>query len=248
MTLPRCATGIAELDQLLRGGIPRGNIVLVAGAPGLGKTTLAMECLVHGAEQQERGLMVAVGEPIASLERNLREFTFFDPRLFADATIRMADLDAVLGRPTTPWTTLDDPEAVVEGVARLAERGRCKRVAIDSVTELCRRLADPSKVPGFLRALREALAGAGCTTLLVTQTPPRAQVYATLGEDAIADGIVLLADVERHNDLVRTLQVVKMRGTEHGRARFMVDLSEHGIALAPLIKHAGDLGPWNVTA
>jgi len=46
--------------------------------------------------------------------------------------------------------------------------------------------------------------------------------------------------MERHNDLVRTLQVIKMRGTEHSRARFMMDLSEYGISLAPLLKKFGD--------
>ena len=59
-------------------------------------------------------------------------------------------------------------------------------------------------------------------------------------EEFIADGIVFLSEMERQNDLVRTLQVIKMRGTEHSRARFMMDLSEYGISLAPLLKKFGD--------
>ncbi|HET6399514.1 MAG TPA: ATPase domain-containing protein, partial [Candidatus Thermoplasmatota archaeon] len=40
MAITRCATGIQELDQILRGGIPHGNVVLLAGGSGMGKTTL----------------------------------------------------------------------------------------------------------------------------------------------------------------------------------------------------------------
>ena len=44
-------TGIKGLDEVLFGGIPRGNIILVAGTAGTGKTTLGVEFVYRGARQ-----------------------------------------------------------------------------------------------------------------------------------------------------------------------------------------------------
>jgi circadian clock protein KaiC len=53
-------TGIAGLDDILRGGIPRGNIVLVEGAAGTGKTLLGMEFVYRGiTAQNEPGIIVS---------------------------------------------------------------------------------------------------------------------------------------------------------------------------------------------
>ncbi|HIF05038.1 MAG TPA: hypothetical protein EYQ80_06565, partial [Candidatus Poseidoniales archaeon] len=49
----RCVTGIKGLDEILRGGIPYGSTVLVAGTCGSGKTTMCMEFLVKGAHAGE---------------------------------------------------------------------------------------------------------------------------------------------------------------------------------------------------
>ena len=52
-------TGIMGLDDLLAGGIPRGNIVLLTGAPGTGKTTFGVEFVYRGARDYgEPGLIV----------------------------------------------------------------------------------------------------------------------------------------------------------------------------------------------
>jgi circadian clock protein KaiC len=52
-------TGIAGLDEILSGGIPRGNVILLEGAIGCGKTTLGVEFIYHGASQfGEPGVIV----------------------------------------------------------------------------------------------------------------------------------------------------------------------------------------------
>ena len=60
----RCPTGIESLDNILNGGIPRGNSVLITGAAGTGKTTLSIEFLVRGALMDEKGLYISVTEEI----------------------------------------------------------------------------------------------------------------------------------------------------------------------------------------
>jgi circadian clock protein KaiC len=61
-TVDRVPTGIAGLDQLLQGGLPRGRLYLIEGEPGAGKTTLAMQFLIEGRRIGERGLYVTLSE------------------------------------------------------------------------------------------------------------------------------------------------------------------------------------------
>src|SRR5690606_38611679 len=64
----RCATGVPGLDGILGGGLPRDCLYLVEGLPGVGKTTVAMQFLLHGRAIGERGLYVTLSETKAELE------------------------------------------------------------------------------------------------------------------------------------------------------------------------------------
>jgi circadian clock protein KaiC len=246
MAIVRCETGITELDQILRGGLPTGNVVLLAGGPGMGKTTLALEFLAHGAERAENGLFLSVTEPVNVLERNAKEYQFLDPKFLKEGTIRFVDVRAMLlkmGMVSVNEYRLQNGEALVEAIAAIVKQYRIKRLVIDSITAICQRLEDQGRIRDFVFRLGLALSQLECTTFLTSETPPRELRYSMFGvEEFIADGIILLSEMERHNDLVRTLQVMKMRGTDHSRAKFMMDISEFGISLAPLLKKFGDTG------
>ena len=56
------ATGVAGLDDILRGGFPRDRLFLIAGTPGTGKTTLAMQFLLAGIAPGETCLYVTLSE------------------------------------------------------------------------------------------------------------------------------------------------------------------------------------------
>jgi circadian clock protein KaiC len=62
MESKRAHSGIDGLDEILRGGLPRNRIYLVQGLPGTGKTTLALQFLLQGAKDGERGLYIALSE------------------------------------------------------------------------------------------------------------------------------------------------------------------------------------------
>jgi len=59
---PRISTGIAGLDNLLAGGLPRRGLYLLEGAAGTGKTTFALQFLLADVAANERALLVALSE------------------------------------------------------------------------------------------------------------------------------------------------------------------------------------------
>src|SRR3954453_6163606 len=59
---PRASTGIAGLDEILNGGLPKERLYLIHGEPGVGKTTLAMQFLLQGLAEGESGLYITLSE------------------------------------------------------------------------------------------------------------------------------------------------------------------------------------------
>src|ERR1043166_9342043 len=75
--LPKTPTGIAGLDEITFGGLPRGRTTLVCGSAGCGKTMLSMEFLIRGAtEYNETGVFMAFEETAEELSKNVASLGF----------------------------------------------------------------------------------------------------------------------------------------------------------------------------
>src|SRR5437868_5309684 len=149
----KARTGIPGLDDVLSGGFSRGHLFLVEGAPGTGKTTVALQFLLEGAQAGERCLYITLSET----ERELREgaashgwtldpgisvFELLPPESLLDSDQQQSLLyssDLELGETT---------KQIFEAV----DRSRPDRVVLDSLSEI-RLLAQSS-----LRYRRQILA------------------------------------------------------------------------------------------
>ena len=135
----RCATGIQELDDILGGGIPKGNMILVSGSVGTGKTTLSLEFLVRGAEQGEKSLFLSVTEASKKLIQNLATFEFFRPELVENGSLVFVDVPVIyerLGLVREEFTS-EDTDLLVLTIRNLVQELKAKRVVLDSLTSVC---------------------------------------------------------------------------------------------------------------
>jgi len=235
-----CITGIEELDQKLGGGLPGGNTVLLVGSSGSGKTTLSMQFLTNGARNGERGVFFTITEPLFKLTKNLERFDFYDKKMIESGMVNLIDLRIIserLGLDAEKYT-VEDASALLEILKDIADELDVKRLVIDSVTALCYRLQTKEMIRDFIFKLGSSLASMNCTTILTSEVPPNELKYSHYGiEEFIADGIIFLGDVDRKGDLIRTLQVIKMRGTYHSRTKSAMSISsKNGIELTPLLK------------
>ncbi|MGH9390986.1 MAG: RAD55 family ATPase [Vicinamibacteria bacterium] len=244
----RCVSGIDGLDNILNGGVPRGNTVLVTGSVGTGKTSMCMEFLVHGALAGETSLFITVTESTDKLLANVIPYDFFKESLITEGRLHFIDIPVIYER-----LGLDKPEfdyeeihILIDAVVSLVKELKVSRLVIDSVTSVSYRLKSEEIMREFVLKLGAILSNLGCTTLLVSEIAPTGERYSTYGvEEAIADGIIVMGNLERRGDLLRTLQVVKMRGTQHSRAKYVLDLTTMGVLLVPLLK-GGSIAPGGV--
>ena len=163
----RISTGVSGLDRVLRGGLPRNRLYLLEGAPGSGKTTLALQFLLDGAKSGEKGLYVTLSETSEELRAVAAShgWSLDDISLF-----ELASAEEVLG-PGTEQSILHSWEMELGGTIRLieaeVERIRPTRVVFDSLLEMRLLAQDALRYRRQVLALKQYFAGRNITVLLV---------------------------------------------------------------------------------
>lgn len=122
--MDKAPTGIKGLDELLYGGILRGNTVLVEGIPGAGKTTFGIEFIYRGiTEFNETGVIVTFEELPESIYRDALNFGWDLKALETAGKLRILC--------TSPEVLVDPEVNLIETVVR--EVG-AKRILVDSIS------------------------------------------------------------------------------------------------------------------
>jgi circadian clock protein KaiC len=165
---PLVTTGVEGLDAILGGGLPRLRMYLLQGDPGAGKTTLALQLLIHGQQLGERSLYVTLSES----EPELRAVAHSHGWSLDGIAIYELSVAADGGSPEDDENTLYVPAEVELGErmrALLAEvdRVRPRRVIIDSCSELRLLAQSPLRFRRQLLALKLELVKRGCTVVLL---------------------------------------------------------------------------------
>jgi circadian clock protein KaiC len=151
--LPRAGTGIAGLDAVLEGGLARNRLHLLEGSPGTGKTTIALQFLLDGAESGEVGIYVSLAETEHELRAGARSHGWtIGPEI---EIFELVPPESVLDPDQHQSLLYSSDLELGETVKRIFEaiqRLKPKRVVIDSLSEI-RLLAQSS-----LRYRRQILA------------------------------------------------------------------------------------------
>ncbi len=208
----RSATGVPGLDEVLHGGLIAGQLYLVDGDPGAGKTTLSLQFLMQGVREGESCLYVTLGETAAELRAGaashgwsldgieMVELVADEKELFGDAELTMYHPSEVELSETT--------KRVLEAV----ERFKPRRMVLDSLSEL-RLLAQASlRYRRQILALKQFFVGRGCTVLFLDD---RSSDGVDTQLHSIAHGVIALErHVPTYGPAQRQLRVSKFRGSD----------------------------------
>jgi circadian clock protein KaiC len=209
MNNKRLATGIKGLDEMLSGGFLEGSAVLVRGAPGTGKTSLALQYLVHGATAcNEAGLLVSFEEFPQSLHRDAHSLGWDLPGLEQEGKLHM-----LFTSPKVLLTSLQTPTSPLN---RLLLENDIRRVVVDSVSHFRRLTDDPQEMRHNYNALVNAFKREGLTSILIGEESRANYIREERGRlSFVVDVIILLRYIEIDSAIQRGIVVLKMRGSDH---------------------------------
>jgi len=230
--LPKCPTGIQGLDEITRGGLPRGRPTLVCGGAGCGKTLLAAEFLVHGAVRfGEPGVFMSFEETAAEITSNVASLGFD----LADLVRRKKlALDHVyLERSEIHETGEYDLEGLFVRLNHAIDSIGAKRVVLDTLEALFAGLPNETILRAELRRLFRWLKDKGVTAV-ITAERGREQLTRHGLEEYVSDCVILLDHRVDDQIATRHLRVVKYRGALHGTNEFPFLIGDDGLSVSPI--------------
>ena len=202
------ATGVPELDAVLRGGLLRHRIHLIEGRPGTGKTTLGLRYLMHGITEGDSCLYVTLSETVQELQATARNHGW------SLAGIRIEELMPLPpdGQPAQTILLPTDTElsALVDRIADLVASSGAARVVIDSMVEIRLLARDSAHYRRQVIDLRRRLSEVGATVMLLDDLTSDGREFEL---QSAAHGVMTLEQIERSFGAARRrLRVVKLRG------------------------------------
>ena len=219
--LVRLKSGIPGMDEMMEGGFPFPSTVLVAGGAGTGKTTLALQFLARGAELGEQGLFfTTLSEPTQWMLRFTSRFGFFNRDYFGKQ-IKYVDLGPFLMENNQPHKILEHIEE------QIAEH-MPQRIVVDPLTVVGEMISGSYRT--FLYDLATRLKNWQAVSILTGEVLP-GQAYP-VELSYVVDTLVLLStDLSPEGTRRKYLEILKMRGTNHGTWKNLIDLSARGFVV-----------------
>ncbi len=232
MPIERVVTGIPGLDEILRGGIPKRNVVLLSGGPGTGKSIFGQQYLYNGLRKGEPGVLAVLEEHPVQVRVSMSQFGW-DVREFEEAG-KLAIVDAFTAgigeaakRERYVVRAPDDFQLLIDVLREAIRDVGAQRAVIDSVTTLY--ITKPALARSMVLQLKKILSGMGCTSILISQVSVTERGFGGPGVEHAADGIIRLDLDEVNGELKRSLIVWKMRGTAHSMRRHPFEITNEGI-------------------
>lgn len=213
----RVKTGISGLDAILGGGIPRGNIILIEGAIGTGKTTMGTEFVYHGAREfDEPGVIVVfevspeklardaagLGWDLGALERSQKLKIIYTTREVFRQELQQAD------------------SLLIEEANKIGAR----RIFIDGAAGLLP-IGEEKDSRETFHILVQGLQRESLTAILALEAAALTSTdFMTLHEESIADTVIRLRVEDMQRAATRSVEIVKSRGHDYqmGRHTFRI--------------------------
>lgn len=206
----RLTSGIAELDNLLGGGIDRGTSILLSGAAGTGKSSLTAQFVHAAALRGEKSLMVIFDESTNTLLGRTKELGI-DLKPFVDSgTLAITQVD--------PAEV--SPGEMVFNIREAVENRGVSLVVIDSLNGYLNAMPGEQHLIIHLHELLTYLGQKNVATMLVSAHHGLigSSMQAPIDVSYLADAVVLMRYFEAQGEVRQIISVVKKRGGPHERS------------------------------
>ncbi len=234
----RVPTGIPGFDELCENGLVRNRTYLLSGTSGTGKTNFAFQFLYNGIKQYgENGIFVATEERLTQIRENLSRFGWDIEALEAEDKLAIIDACSTkIGIPSQeryvdvrPF----DMRAILDQIIVIQDEIGAKRAVIDSSTSVGFHFQDPAKIRIELLKLSTTLEILGLTSILTCEIIDDTMQSRFGVENFVTEGTIMLYNQRRKSVRVRSMEIFKMRGSDHSKDIHPYEITSEGIVIHP---------------
>jgi circadian clock protein KaiC len=234
--LERVATHVPGLDTVLCGGLLRGGIYVVRGAPGSGKTILGNQIsFANAREGGSSAIITLLAESHARLMLHLESIDFYDPALVGDGVRYLSAYGALMKsglRGVLDFIRMELPPKRRRAKARGTSGGPANLIVIDGFLVISDYSSSVAELKKFIQDLQLYADMVGATVLLLAGPV----VDESRPEYTMVDGIIELREHMHDLRAYREVRVRKLRGVPHLRGGHIFDISHRGITVYPRIE------------
>ncbi len=233
-------TRIPGFDELFdEGGIPKCNAILVAGGTGTGKSTFCRQICYNLVSQGKHCMYVSFEESQEKIERSMCSFGW-DAKQYIDSGL-------LLIQKINPLDILRMKFGSVSGSGSATELSykikpliipkdfNPEVIVVDSLTAvISASISKEKNYRIYLQQLFSFFEETGATSFLITETEPMPIRFSDTGiEEFLADGILVMYNIQRGDHRENAIEVLKMRYSNHQKRVFAMEISEKGIRVFP---------------
>lgn len=237
MDMERTKSGVPGFDEIIGGGFPKGTCCLITGTAGSGKTTFAVQFLYKGiTEDKENGVYVSLEERPKDLRNEMINFGWDLKKMENEKKLAIIDAGSAReGIKSTETYSLRNMgarlniSALSAHIFEVCREVKAKRIVIDSIPSLQLRLKDINEVRRATSLLTNLLLEMGRTSLLITEIADPHEFSRYGFEEYVTRGVVVMRLIPQYGELTRTVQVMKMRGTNHSTRTYSMEITGQGI-------------------
>jgi len=230
---PRAKSGIPGFDELVDGGFHRGTVNTITGSSGTGKTVFASQFIHYGIKTGETGMIITPSESAEYLKKEMiASFGW-------DFSAREAEGKLAIVDVTDPVLRLQksidvDPVDFLVNFRKLVERKLSEfkpaRLFIDDLTAFFMAVEKPFLVRSLTDDLFGTIRNSGTTAVITIGTAFGTNQFLEYG----ADSATMIRRDRIGNNLIRSIYIMKMRGSKIANSIRVLDISDDGISVSAL--------------
>ena len=218
----RLPTGISGLDEVLGGGLIPGGIYLVMGRPGAGKTICGNQlCFAHAARAQRAVYVTLLAETHSRMTSHLEKMRFYSAAHIGSTLLYLGGYSALREK---------DLPGLMELLRRILRNDKPSLLVIDGLMTSRSYASTDVALKEFIIGLQVLSSMSDCTTVLLSNMTAQ---DLSGPEHTMVDGLIELAMVPIRERTLRSLEIIKMRGSNHFLGRQEMSISDEGLVVYP---------------
>jgi KaiC/GvpD/RAD55 family RecA-like ATPase len=232
---------VSDFDKLIaRGGLKRGDTVLLSGGCGTGKTTFGMQSIYYGALNGEKGIYITLEESTEKIRENMKENFGWDLEQHEkNGLVAVISVDPLkIARSVEAALVQKRGGLYIESSEFDLSRQfhipfKPDRVVFDSLSALS--IAFQENDQGYRQYLRHLFAtfeSFGSINIMLGETEQVPGVYSRSGiEEFLADGVIVFYNIKMHNLRQKALEILKLRSSNHEKRIIPYSITSNGMEI-----------------